>query len=176
MHGGTVSVHSQGPGHGAEFAVRLPLLSEAPRSVDEPTTPFAAVAAVRRRVLIVDDSEDAAEALAMLLQVGGHETNTVHDGFEAVTAAERWRPDAVLLDIGLPGMNGYEVCRRIRQHPWGQRMFLVALTGWGQAEDRQKSKQAGFNTHMVKPPDYDALMKLLALLPSGQSGTHEPVG
>jgi PAS domain S-box-containing protein len=176
MHGGTVSVRSQGPGHGAEFAVRLPILSDAPRSVDEPTTAVAPVAAVRRRILIVDDSEDAAESLAILLQFGGHETNTAHDGFEAIATAERWRPDAVLLDIGLPGMNGYEACRRIRQHPWGQRMFLVALTGWGQEEDRQKSEQAGFNTHMVKPPDYDALLKLLALLPSGQSGTHEPVG
>ena len=99
----------------------------------------------------------------MLLQFGGHETNKAHDGVEAVATAERWRPDAVLLDIGLPRMNGYEACRRIRQQPWGQHMFLVALTGWGQEEDRHKSEQAGFNTHMVKPPDYDALMKLLAL-------------
>ena len=169
MHGGTVSVHSEGVGHGTEFVVRLPVLREFTDAVPEPAdTPPPA--AVRRRILIVDDSEDAAESLSMLLQFSGHETTTAHDGLEAVATAERWRPDAILLDIGLPRMNGYEACRRIRQEPWGRHMFLVALTGWGQEEDRHQSEAAGFNTHMVKPPDYDELMKLLALLPSKQSG------
>ena len=119
-----------------------------------------------RRILIVDDSEDGAESLAMLLQFGGHETHKAHDGLEAIEAAERLRPDAVLLDIGLPGLNGYEVCSRIRKEPWGKEMVLVALTGWGQEEDRHRSREAGFDAHMVKPVDHDLLLKLLASLPS----------
>jgi CheY-like chemotaxis protein len=118
--------------------------------------------------LIVDDNEDGAESLALLLQLGGHETLKARDGIEAIEAAEQFRPDAVLLDIGLPRLNGYEVCRRIRQEPWGKDLVLVALTGWGQEEDRQRSREAGFNTHMVKPVDHDVLMKLLASLPSGK--------
>jgi CheY-like chemotaxis protein len=113
-------------------------------------------------VLIVDDSEDGAESLAMLLEFGGHETHKAHDGLAALEAVERLRPDAVLLDIGLPGLNGYEVCRRIRQASWGKRMTLVALTGWGQDEDRDRSRDAGFDAHMVKPVDFDALLALLA--------------
>jgi len=119
-----------------------------------------------RRVLIVDDSEDGAESMAMLLQVAGHDTYKAHDGYSAIAAAERLRPDAVLLDIGLPGLNGYEVCSRIRREPWGKQMVLVALTGWGQEEDRQQSSEAGFDAHMVKPVDHDALLEFLAALPS----------
>ena len=106
----------------------------------------------------------------MLLQFGGHETHKAHDGVAAIRAAERLRPDAVLLDIGLPGLNGYEVCGRIRQEPWGKDLVLVALTGWGQEEDRHKSKEAGFDAHMVKPVDYDVLLKLLASLDTVRSG------
>ena len=120
----------------------------------------------RRRVLIVDDSEDGAESLAMLLEFGGHQTYQAHDGLAAIEAADRLRPDAVLLDIGLPRLNGYEVCRRIREEPWGKDVVLVALTGWGQEEDRQRSREAGFNTHMVKPVDHNLLLKLFASLPS----------
>ena len=116
-------------------------------------------------MLIVDDNEDGAESLAMLLQLGGHETHKAHDGVEAIEAAERLRPDVVLLDIGLPGMNGYEACRRIRKEPWGKDMLLVALTGWGQEEDRHRSGEAGFDAHMVKPVDHDVLLRLLASLP-----------
>jgi PAS domain S-box-containing protein len=169
MHGGTVDVHSDGLGRGSEFVVRLPVLMETP----EPLPQAAAgepMPAVRRRVLIVDDNEDGAESLAMLLQLGGHETHKAYDGIEAIDAAERFRPDAVLLDIGLPGLNGYEVCRRIREEPWGKGMVLVALTGWGQEEDRHRSKEAGFDAHMVKPVDHDVLMKLLSSLPSGGDG------
>ena len=134
MHGGTVEVQSDGPGRGSEFTVRLPVQPQAPRrgGAARRSRPRAA----GRRVLIVDDSEDGAESLAMLLEFGGHETHKAHDGLAAMEAAERLRPDVVLLDIGLPGLNGYEVCRRIRQAPWGKRMTLVALTGWGQDEDR----------------------------------------
>jgi CheY-like chemotaxis protein len=141
--------------------VRLPVhvgraeeASSAPAAVEQAPPPA-------RRVLIVDDSEDGAESLAMLLQFGGHETFKAHDGLAAIEAARRLRPDAVLLDIGLPGLNGYEVCSRIRQEPWGKRLTLVALTGWGQDEDRHRSREAGFDAHMVKPVDFDELLKLL---------------
>jgi DNA-binding response OmpR family regulator len=103
----------------------------------------------------------------MLLQVSGHETHAAHDGLEAVAAAERFRPEVVLLDIGLPSLNGYDAARRIRAQPWGKDMVLIALTGWGQEADRIKSKEAGFDLHMVKPVDLDALMGLLAALPGG---------
>ena len=165
MHGGTVDVRSEGPGRGSEFTVGLPVLAEAPAALT-PSTAVEPAATARRRVLIVDDSEDSAESLAMLLQFGGHETHKAHSGVEAIEAAERIRPDAVLLDIGLPGLNGYEVCRRIRSEPWGKGLLLVALTGWGQEEDRQRSREAGFDVHMVKPPDVEVLMKLLASMPS----------
>jgi PAS domain S-box-containing protein len=166
MHGGTVEARSDGPGLGSEFVVRLPVLAEGPEGGPKETVSTAASRS-RRRILIVDDNEDGAESLALLLTVSGHETHTVHDGLEGIAAIERLRPDLVLLDIGLPGLNGYEVCRRVRQQPWGRDLALVALTGWGQQEDRERSKAAGFTTHMVKPVDPDRLMRLVDSLPSG---------
>ena len=165
MHGGTVQAQSDGLARGSEFTVRLPILSNTalPAShtgVSEPPLPT-----MRRRVLIVDDSEDGAESLAMLLQLGGHETHIAHDGVEAIEAAQKLRPDVVLLDIGLPRLNGYEVCHRLRKEPWAKDLMLVALTGWGQEEDRHRSKEAGFDAHLVKPVDHDALLRLLASLP-----------
>jgi len=175
MHGGTVHAQSEGPMRGSEFTVRLPVLSDVVRpashaAVVEPPSP-----AVRRRVLIVDDSEDGAESLAILLQLGGHETHVAHDGVEALEVAEKVRPDVVLLDIGLPRLNGYEVCHRLRKEPWARNLAVVALTGWGQDEDRHRSREAGFDAHLVKPVDHDALLKLLASLPGvdrGISDTH----
>jgi PAS domain S-box-containing protein len=168
MHGGTVEAHSEGVGRGSEFIVRLPMLLEVAEPFS-PTSPphLEGPPAIRRRVLIVDDNKDAAEWLATLLSLSGHETHVALDGVEAVKAAERLLPDAVLLDIGLPRIDGYEVCRRIRQQPWGRDLMIVALTGWGQEEDRQKSREAGFNTHLVKPVDDEVLLNLLASLPSG---------
>jgi PAS domain S-box-containing protein len=162
MHGGTVEARSAGVGHGSEFVVRLPITAEAPtpQPVDDRTTTHA------HRILVVDDSRDAAESLAMLLELTGNETHTAHDGLEAVETAARVRPDLVLLDIGLPKINGYEAARRIREQPWGKSLVLVALTGWGQDEDRQKAREAGFDGHMVKPVDTAALTKLLAEFPS----------
>jgi PAS domain S-box-containing protein len=159
MHGGRIEVQSEGPGRGTEFTIRLPTIGEPRVAPPAATKPGRAAG---RRVLIVDDSEDGAESLAMLLEFGGHETYKAHDGIEALEAAERLRPDAVLLDIGLPRLNGYEVGRRIRQAPWGKQLTLVALTGWGQDEDRERSREAGFDAHMVKPVDFEALLKLLA--------------
>jgi CheY-like chemotaxis protein/two-component sensor histidine kinase len=166
VHGGSVEVQSEGLGRGSEFVVRLPILPDAaavPRAAPEPPP-----RAPRRRILIVDDNEDGADSLALLLELRGHETAIARDGLEALDTAERFRPDAVLLDIGLPKLNGYEVCRRIREKPWGRDVVLVAVTGWGQDEHRQRSREAGFDTHMVKPVDQTALAKLLASIPASR--------
>jgi CheY-like chemotaxis protein len=139
----------------------LPILAGSPQPPPKPTlsTPAPTKA---RHILVVDDNRDSADSLAMLLKLTGHETHTAHDGVAAVEAAATLRPDIVLLDIGLPNLSGYDAARRIRKQPWGKDMVLIALTGWGQEEDRQRSREAGFNEHMVKPVDHVALMKLLA--------------
>lgn len=161
MHDGTLEAFSEGLGHGSEFVVKLPILVEAPRA-DISTEPKVEEGAKStHRILIVDDNADSAASLAMLLNLTGNETQIANDGLEAVAAAEQFHPEVVLLDIGLPKLNGFEVARRIRSQLWGKEMVLVALTGWGQEEDRRKSKDAGFDAHMVKPVDYDTLMKLL---------------
>jgi PAS domain S-box-containing protein len=160
MHGGMVGVHSEGPGRGSEFVVRLPILQ-----TDEPTpvSPHENLAATgKRRILIVDDNRDAATSLGMMLRLMGNETHTANDGLAAIEAAESFRPDLILLDIGLPKMNGYDACRVIRQQPWSNGMIIVALTGWGQEGDRLRSAQAGFDHHLVKPVELDTLAKLLA--------------
>ena len=120
------------------------------------------------RILVVDDNHDSALSQAMMLSIMGHETRTAHDGESAVAAAESFLPDVVLLDIGLPKLNGYEVAQRIREKPWGASMFLIAVTGWGQEEDRQRSTEVGLNVHMVKPVEPAALEKLLAELAQGE--------
>jgi len=159
MHGGSVQAESAGEGKGSEFVVRLPIHEPSPAASPEPAPAREPSAA--RRILVVDDNHDAAESLAMLLNITGNKTSTAHDGAAALDAAARQRPDVVLLDIGLPTLNGYEVCRRIRDEPWGKEMVLIALTGWGQDEDRRKSHEAGFDGHLVKPVNYPALMALL---------------
>jgi CheY-like chemotaxis protein len=116
-------------------------------------------------VLIVDDNRDSAESLAMLLEMSGHEVTAVHDGPDAIRASASIHPDVVLLDLGLPGLNGYEVCRHIRQQPWGKNIMLIAQTGSGMEEDKQLTHAAGFDLHMVKPLDLDAVVQLLASLP-----------
>jgi len=162
MHDGTIEASSDGPGLGSEFVVRLPILIEKPEAA-QPPTPLAGLQAMPpRRILVVDDNIDSAESLAMLLNLTGHETRQAYDGLAAVEMAEQFRPDLVLLDIGLPKLNGFDVCRRIREQAWGEEMILVALTGWGQEEDRQKSMDVGFDHHLVKPVDYRVLMELLA--------------
>jgi len=161
MHGGSVDVTSDGLGRGSEFVVRLPILIEKP-GAQQPSQPTGELPAPAHRILVVDDNRDSAASLALLLNLTGCETHTAYDGLEALAAAEKFRPAVVLLDIGLPKLNGHEAARRIREQPWGKDMVLVALTGWGQDEDRRKSRDAGFDGHLVKPVDFAALMKLLA--------------
>jgi len=120
------------------------------------------------RILVVDDNHDSALSQAMMLSIMGHETRTAHDGESAVASAESFLPEVVLLDIGLPKLNGYEVAQRIREQPWGASMFLIAVTGWGQEEDRQRSTEVGLNVHMVKPVEPAALEKILADLAQGE--------
>jgi signal transduction histidine kinase len=162
MHEGTVEVTSAGPGQGSEFTIRLPLGEALPEPRTEPRLRDDALArAPRRRVLVVDDNVDSAESLALLLRRGGSEVRTAYDGLAAVITAESFRPDVVLLDIGLPVLDGYHAARRIRQQPWGGAMTLAALTGWGQPTDLARSREAGFDAHLVKPVDYAAVVHLL---------------
>jgi PAS domain S-box-containing protein len=161
MHGGSVEVRSDGFGKGSEFIVRLPAVLFAPTR-DENGAAREANASPRRRILVVDDNRDSAISLGMMLQLMDNEVRTAHDGLEAVQAAEVFVPDVVLLDIGLPKLNGYEAARRIREHEWGRDMVLIAVTGWGQEDDKRRSKEAGFNFHMVKPVEPAALERLLA--------------
>lgn len=165
LHGGTVEAHSPGIGRGSEFVVRLRIAHEAAglpptRPLEEKVPPTTA-----RRVLVVDDNRDAAESLAILLKLTGHEAHVAHDGLEAVEKAGQLSPDIILLDIGLPKINGFEAARRIRQQSQGKSLRLVALTGWGQDTDRQKSREAGFDAHIAKPVELEVLTKLLAELP-----------
>jgi CheY-like chemotaxis protein len=163
MHGGTVSATSEGLGLGSEFVVRIPAIEGARADL---RADQAAVngAPARRKILVVDDNADAAESLAALLTINGHETRMAHDGPEALMQAERFHPDIVFLDIGMPTLDGHETAKLIRRQPWGKEMVLVALTGWGQHEDRRRSKDAGFNHHLVKPADPVVVEKLLASL------------
>ena len=171
LHGGSIEARSDGPGQGSEFVVRLPVAGE--KLVQEPARPGEdeqPKPVTRRRILVADDNRDSADSLAMLLKIKGYEVGTAYDGEQAVEAAEALRPDVVLLDIGMPNLNGYDACRRIREQPWGQGMFLIALTGWGQEEDRRRTEEAGFDQHIVKPVDPAVLMKLLASLWSREAG------
>jgi PAS domain S-box-containing protein len=169
MHGGSIAARSAGEGQGSEFVVRLPILSGASKKVTlEPTA--AQELSRTHRILVVDDNKDSAVSLAMLLKITGNETYTAHDGVQAIEAVEKHRPEVVLLDIGLPGLSGHDVCRRIREQSWGKDLVVIALTGWGQEEDLRKSQEAGFDGHLVKPVDYVALVELLSsLAPAGSA-------
>ncbi len=163
LHGGSVHARSRGIGEGSEFIVRLP---EQPASAVPPRpreTEPAKPGAGKHRILIADDNRDAADSLAMLLRAGGHEVRATYDGQQAVDMAEAFRPALALLDIGMPRLNGYDAARSIREKPFGRDMVLVALTGWGQPEDKQRSRSAGFDHHLVKPVDPSALERLLAV-------------
>ena len=168
LHGGVVEARSAGLGKGSEFVVRLPIVVEtskpqAPGVEDEPAAPKSSL-----RILIVDDNRDGADSLSELLKMMGNDTRTAYDGQQGVALAGEYRPDVILLDIGLPTLNGYEACHLIRQQPWSQDVLLIAVTGWGQDDDRRRSHEAGFDHHMVKPVDPQALMSMIA----GLNGSH----
>jgi signal transduction histidine kinase len=163
MHGGTIEASSAGLGRGSEFVVRLPVAAESRRAEEAPPAMSVAVKAEApaRRVLVVDDNRDTADSLSVLLRLMGHEVQTAYDGLEAVAAAAAFAPGLVLLDIGLPRINGYEAARRIREQPGGREITLIAVTGWGQDEDKRRSREAGFDLHVTKPLDPAILRTLL---------------
>jgi PAS domain S-box-containing protein len=165
MHGGTVEARSEGQGMGSEFVVRLPVvLSLVQWQEQDGDNQKLARPTARHRILVVDDNADCAHSLAMLLDFMGNEVRTAYDGLEAVEAAAAYRPDLILLDLGMPKLNGYEACRRIREQAWGKGILIAALTGWGQEEDRRRSMEAGFDHHLIKPVGHDALERLLVEL------------
>jgi PAS domain S-box-containing protein len=167
MHGGTVNAHSAGANRGSEFVVRLPCVDSEQQAAASRTEDIRAESSSRRRVLVVDDSRDAADSMRMLLQLWGHEARAVYDGQAAVSAAAEFSPDVVLLDIGLPGTNGYEVARQIRNLPTGSEAVLVAVTGYGQDVDRIRSHDAGMQHHLIKPVEPSDLERLLDALQTG---------
>ncbi|MGH8497046.1 MAG: hybrid sensor histidine kinase/response regulator [Gammaproteobacteria bacterium] len=162
MHGGSIEARSEGPGRGSEFVIRLPTIAGQAREEAQPDDSAAAAGPARRRILVVDDYRDSAETLSAMLGLMGHDTRTARDGVEAVEAAADFQPDVVLLDIGLPNLNGYEAARRIRKQPGGKQIVLVAVTGWGQNEDKRLADEAGFDIHLTKPVSPETLRSLLA--------------
>jgi CheY-like chemotaxis protein len=162
MHGGTIKAYSDGPGRGSRFHVYLPQAVQQP--LEPPVAPPAGaeLAGKRLRVVVADDNEDAATTLAMLLELMGQEVRVVHDGEAAVAACAEFDPDVVVLDIGMPKLNGYEACKRIRQQPGGAERLVVALTGWGQQQDLVRSSDAGFDRHLVKPIMAEAIKSVMA--------------
>jgi CheY-like chemotaxis protein len=173
MHGGSVEAKSEGPGQGSEFVVRLPVVGMPAVQSPQPSSggEQAAVAA-KLRILLVDDNVDAAESLGLLLQIRGHEVRTAPDGVAGLEVAASFRPDVALLDLGMPKLNGYDLARRLRGEAWGKGMVLIALTGWGQEDDRRRTQEAGFDHHLVKPVDPDALQEFFArTAPAGQGAS-----
>jgi signal transduction histidine kinase/DNA-binding response OmpR family regulator len=169
LHGGRVEAHSEGPGCGSEFRTYLPVEALAPEP--EPPSDHDAQTAnqARFRILIADDNKDAAQSTGMMLRMLGHEVRSVHNGLQALEEASAFRPDVILLDIGMPQMNGYETARRIRQKRWGKDMVLIALTGWGQEEDKERATAAGLDYHFTKPVNPTDLEKFLANLQSSSA-------
>jgi PAS domain S-box-containing protein len=160
MHEGSVEARSEGLGKGSEFVVRLPLLKQIP-SAPSFSNPLLGEVPLPQRILVVDDNIDAADSLALLLQLRGHEIRTANHGLRVVDAVNDFQPGVVLLDIGLPGIDGFEVARRLRAIPHGEALLLIALTGYGQEDDRRRTREAGFNYHLTKPADPSVLEKLL---------------
>ncbi len=170
MHGGEVEAESEGIGRGSTFRVRLPVISSS--TTDTAKTPDGNRPRSRPcRILVVDDNRDSAESLALLLSLGGHSVRTANDGLAALEAARSFRPRVVLMDLGMPRLNGYEAARAIRAEEWGRDVMLVALTGWGQEEDKRRTAEAGFNAHLTKPVDHFVFEQLLTSLDVDQAGT-----
>lgn len=163
MHGGSVEVRSEGLGKGSEFIVRLPVVKDEGGRLKDDSKPLASSRArMPLRVLVVDDNHDAADSLGMLLRFEGADVHVVYDGASALRALETYQPRIVLLDLGMPDMDGFEVARRMRKNPEFKDLTIVALTGWGQEHDRKRSREAGFDHHLIKPADLNTLQALLA--------------
>jgi CheY-like chemotaxis protein len=161
LHGGSVSVHSGGVGRGSEFLVRLPIGNPGDVEGVYETSAPASAGAKSLRVLVADDNRDSAQTCAALLEASGHKVSVAHTGREAFDLASRLQPDALLLDIGMPELNGYELAQRIRGTGWGRRALLIAITGWGQEQDKRRARAAGFDRHLTKPIDPNGLEVLL---------------
>jgi CheY-like chemotaxis protein len=159
LHGGSVSARSAGPGRGSEFTVRLPIANPVAATVDTPAAPLPERG---RYILIVEDNPDARDTLRMLLEIAGHRVETAADGATGLEKALALQPEVALIDVGLPKLDGYEVVRGIRASRGVRKPYLVALTGYGSQEDRQRALDAGFDAHLVKPVDHEALLALLA--------------
>ena len=169
MHGGNVDAHSDGPGQGSEFIVRLPVLPVKEDPAADQFRSEIAPPALSMRILVVDDNRDAADSLGTMLGMLGIDVRSAYDGEDAVRIAGEFRPSVMLLDIGLPKLNGYQACQAIRQQPWGRHMVIIAVTGWGQEDDKRKARDAGFDHHMVKPVDPRKLIELLNTLPAHEA-------
>jgi CheY-like chemotaxis protein len=161
LHGGSVVARSAGEGRGSEFEVRLPVAVTLPGA--EKAAPRAMASRGRRRILIADDNLDAADSLALMLELYGNDIQVARDGVEALAKAELFRPQIALLDIGMPNMDGYEAARQIRSAEWGRDILLVALTGWGQSDDRRRAFEAGFDSHLTKPARPEDLEAILGM-------------
>jgi PAS domain S-box-containing protein len=169
LHGGSIEARSAGPGKGSEFTVRLPVVETPVQARQESSTDGEkSGASPKYRILVADDLRDSVDSLAMMLRLAGHDIQKAYDGLEAVQTAAAFRPEVVVLDIGMPKMNGYEAARHIRQQPWGKEMLLIALTGWGQEEDKRPAFEAGFDHHLTKPVEAAALETLLAFIRPAQ--------
>jgi CheY-like chemotaxis protein len=162
FHGGTVTAQSDGLNCGSTFTVKLPLAQDARTPQETRSAPAeAGEGGARRKILVVDDNRDSAMSLSLLLELDGHEVRRAYDGLEALEIADDFRPEITLLDIGMPRLDGYGAARELRRRDWARDSLLVALTGWGQQEDKRLAREAGFDHHMVKPVDPDALRRLL---------------
>lgn len=162
MHGGRIEVASEGAGRGSEFSVRLPLCASPISHELPPDLAGSLYRAERRRVLVADDNVDGAESLRLNLEIQGHDARAVFDGAAALSLADEFRPQIMVLDLGMPKVDGYEVCRRVRDLSWGDEVTIIALTGWGQEQDRRRTLEAGFDHHLVKPVDPSLLVRLIA--------------
>jgi CheY-like chemotaxis protein len=171
MHGGRVDAHSDGVGRGSEFIVRLPVEKRTAHEQQRAADNGRSMPADVHRILVVDDNRDSADTLAMLLKSLGADVHTAYDGASALESIRICRPTIVLLDLGLPGIDGYEVARRVRSDAPTSELCMVALTGWGQDEDRRRTREAGFDHHLVKPVDLSALQALLASLENARGST-----
>jgi CheY-like chemotaxis protein len=164
LHGGTIEARSEGLGQGSEFRVCLPLASADPAldRLAQSLDAFAPPITRGRRILVADDNVDAAQSLKMLLEMAGHEVHLAHDGRQAIYLAEQYIPELAIVDIGMPKLNGYDVARSIRSTVWGRALYLIALTGWGQEDDKRRAASAGFDLHLTKPVDPDKIFEILA--------------